>query len=215
VIETVYLGTTPGLRKVHARIPSSANTYAVDFAVFSAPVAGKEWVDKSLLQVDQANITSMQYGDWSVSKREDRWEVTDLEEGYVTRTDNVESYAIEVASLSFDEVLGSEEKPEFKFADTATQLTVGLKDGSTLLYRFAKPEENHAVLKRSDNDQYFKLANYQLGTLLNTDRSKFIQAATEAPTTDAEAEVKTDAETVTGTGNDSEAEAGDVPQMME
>lgn len=177
VIATVLLGTSPALRKVHARLPGAENTYAVDFATFNAPVVAKDWVDTTLLQIPQDQIIGLQYNDWKAERTNDVWTLEGLESGYEVNAAAINDYAFEVASLSYEQILGTEEKPDYKFADTSTELLVTLKDGKQLTYRFARPEENSAIVKRSDSDRYFKLANYQIGKLLSTDRSKLITAA--------------------------------------
>lgn len=198
VAATVMLGTSPAMRKVHARVPGSENTYSVDFATFSAPVVAKEWVDKSLLHIAQDDIAGLKYNDWSAERKDDTWTLTSLESGYEVNAAALNDYAFEVASLSYEEILGTDEKPEYKFADTATELVVTLKDGKQLTYRFARPEENTAIIKRSDSERYFKLANYQIGKLLSTDRSKLITAIkadsppTESTGTAPDAEMTTE-----------------------
>ena len=48
---TVYLGTAPGFRKVHARSSDSDDIYSIDFNTFDAPAIGSPWLDTRLLQV--------------------------------------------------------------------------------------------------------------------------------------------------------------------
>ena len=46
----IYLGTSPGYRKVHARRADDDAIYAIAFANYEAGVAASDWLDKSLLQ---------------------------------------------------------------------------------------------------------------------------------------------------------------------
>ncbi|PLW69215.1 DUF4340 domain-containing protein [Pseudohalioglobus lutimaris] len=48
---TVYLGTSPGFRKVHARNDAADNIYAVALNLFDLPVDPGKWLDPSLLQI--------------------------------------------------------------------------------------------------------------------------------------------------------------------
>ena len=45
----VYLGTSPGYQRVHARVDGSDEVYAVSFSNFKAPTKLDDWLDKSLL----------------------------------------------------------------------------------------------------------------------------------------------------------------------
>ena len=48
---TVYLGTSPGYRTVHARNDAAENIYAVTLNLFELPVDAGKWLDPRLLQV--------------------------------------------------------------------------------------------------------------------------------------------------------------------
>ncbi len=68
---TIYLGTSPGYRKVHARNAASSEIYSLTFNVFDAPGNNAAWIDRKLLQIrlplrisaDQYSIHRTQ-GDW-------------------------------------------------------------------------------------------------------------------------------------------------------
>ena len=49
VLAQVYLGTSPGYRRVHARREGSDAVYSIDFAVFEVPVSRNDWLDRYLL----------------------------------------------------------------------------------------------------------------------------------------------------------------------
>ena len=48
---TVYLGTSPGFRKVHARAGDQDEIYTIDFNAFDAPAKSGDWIDPKLLQI--------------------------------------------------------------------------------------------------------------------------------------------------------------------
>ena len=51
--------------------------------------------------------------------------------------------------------------------------------GEVLSYRFSKPEEtSYYVLKRSDLDHYFKVAEFTVKPILDMTREKLVQAKT-------------------------------------
>ena len=51
VLQTLYLGTSPGFRKVHARINDEDEIYAIEFGVFKASAEGKDWAKKDFLHI--------------------------------------------------------------------------------------------------------------------------------------------------------------------
>lgn len=48
---TIYLGTSPGFRRVHARSNDSQSIYSIPFNNFDAPGNGLDWLDRGLLRV--------------------------------------------------------------------------------------------------------------------------------------------------------------------
>ena len=51
LLGTLYLGTSPGFRKVHARADRQQAVYSIDFNNFDAPAIPEPWLDAGLLQL--------------------------------------------------------------------------------------------------------------------------------------------------------------------
>ena len=51
LLGTIYLGTSPGFRRVHARNDAGDAIYSVRFNNFDAPAAASSWLQRSLLQI--------------------------------------------------------------------------------------------------------------------------------------------------------------------
>jgi hypothetical protein len=51
LIGTLYLGTSPGFRRVHARADGQQAVYSIDFNTFDAPAEAGHWLDRKLLQM--------------------------------------------------------------------------------------------------------------------------------------------------------------------
>jgi len=49
---TVYLGSAPGFRKVHARRADEEAVYSIDFNTFDAPATANGWLERTLAQVE-------------------------------------------------------------------------------------------------------------------------------------------------------------------
>ena len=50
VLETIYLGTSPGFRQLHVRPDDSDDVYAVKLNSYDFPTEAGQWLDKKLLQ---------------------------------------------------------------------------------------------------------------------------------------------------------------------
>lgn len=73
-LATLYLGTSPGFRKVHARNAGRDPIFSIVFNVFDAPGRSGAWIDRKLLQIrTPVRITADTYsihregGDWQTA----------------------------------------------------------------------------------------------------------------------------------------------------
>jgi hypothetical protein len=68
----IYLGTSPGYRRVHARTEGEDAIYSIDFANHEVPTSQDDWLDKTLLH--SGAITSVALGeDWQLTESDDGW----------------------------------------------------------------------------------------------------------------------------------------------
>ena len=58
-VADLYLGTSPGYRKAHARRADDDDVYAITFSNYEAGVKASDWLDKSLLRAD-GSITAIE-----------------------------------------------------------------------------------------------------------------------------------------------------------
>lgn len=68
----IFVGTSPGFRKVHVRPAGDDTVYAVEFNSFELPTTPNEWLDKSLLQL--ADASAVQGLDYSIAVDGDTWQ---------------------------------------------------------------------------------------------------------------------------------------------
>jgi hypothetical protein len=58
-IGTVYFGTAPSMREIHARRDGQSDVYSVQFASWQMPVKASDWEDKTLLQIPVHDIAAI------------------------------------------------------------------------------------------------------------------------------------------------------------
>ena len=56
VRDTVYLGTSPGFRRVHARNDTTDAIYSIPFNTFDASGIEDDWLDRGVLQIDTPDL---------------------------------------------------------------------------------------------------------------------------------------------------------------
>ena len=71
IVADVYLGTSPGYRKTHARRSDDDDVYAIGFSNFEAGVKAFDWLDKSLLRAAGTVQSLRREGGFALAKDDD------------------------------------------------------------------------------------------------------------------------------------------------
>lgn len=164
VVATVYLGTAPGFRKVHARRAGSSDIYAITFNAFDAPAEQGQWFDQTLLQL--VDIDRIKGLDYELERSAEGWRGKDGSEPLGTATDalvnGLESLRVAgVVSLETAAILRETVVPATLVADAG---------GARYEYRLFQIDDNYYI-KRSDINIYFSLS------ALDFDRLNAVNAA--------------------------------------
>ena len=67
---TLYLGSSPGYRRVHARADGADEVYSIDFSNYEAPVDADQWLDKTLLRPSGKVLGVSRESGWKLSLAE-------------------------------------------------------------------------------------------------------------------------------------------------
>jgi len=71
-LAALYIGTSPGFRKVHVRLSDADEIHAVVLNTFEFPAQAKEWFDKNLAQ-PKGPIGTIEGPDFQIIKKDDQW----------------------------------------------------------------------------------------------------------------------------------------------
>jgi len=190
---TVFLGSSPSFRKVHARIAGENEIFTLELNSFDAPTTSDQWLDQSLLATTAVN--SVQIDDVSFELTDDEWVRTDggaidsdaasqlinglgglRVSGVVANDDDAAARAEPVVTLN----LNSGDAPE----TVASTLTV-LKDEDEERYflsssRFAQRFDTSSY----DAERLIEATEKLLGT--DSDQDAFADDLIDAPATEGE-----------------------------
>lgn len=176
----LYLGTSPGFRRVHARRADSSEIFAITFANYEAPTKLDEWLDKTLLQPAGALESLTHSSGWRLTKEGDAWLLADRAEGENTDGDVARDIVSKVNDLR---VLGRAETPPAEGAVPAFELTLGTSAGERVIRFFRADEAGDFVVSASDRPGHYRVAAY-IGEALNVERAALVakgDAAAAAP----------------------------------
>jgi hypothetical protein len=199
-LATLYLGTSPGMRRIHARTDADDAVYAAEFGIYDAPVKSEDWENKSVLQIPPGEIEKLTLsaltlsrlpgtGSGAAAEEGDKqkggqpgWIAETLGEGETLNQANVDTLVDKLAGLNIAAVLGREEKPEYGLGEPALVLSLQRQGGEAVEYRLGKREaENDYVLKASSRPEYFRLPGYAGEALIKAaTREQLVAAAADA-----------------------------------
>jgi hypothetical protein len=183
----LFLGTSPGFRKVHARRADDDAVYAVTLSNFELPGASEEWLDKSLLQPD-GPIKSVSILGWTLLHDADGWRLAQLAADRTTQQERAGEVVEKVRSLR---VLGVADQ---QVVDLEAAFSMTLEDqmGQHSLLFFQPEPDGEYLVTSSRWDGVFRVAMYAAEPL-RVERAELIALAPAADAESTEEQLPTDA----------------------
>ena len=176
----LYVGTSPGFRKVHVRPADEKAVFAADFNTWEASTKVDDWIDKAILELDEKRVVRVEMPGLALQREDGELHLADLAEGEETNPDGVATLTRKLFGLRIQSVLGTESIPEYRQEAPELEIRVMREADDILSYRFSRPEEaSYYVLKRSDLDHYFKVAEFAVDPIKETARDKLVRVGTE------------------------------------
>ncbi len=150
-VNTLYLGTSPGYRSVHARLDGDDNIYAIKLAAHEVPARHEDWFDKTVLRV--GDVAGIKGADFELQKRDDKWELVqaavvadDAPELDAARADEISSVFTNIRVQEVADDVAMDKAIEIRVSEGETTWT----------YEFASDDDGHYV-RRNDRDIIFKV----------------------------------------------------------
>ena len=183
---TLYVGSSPGIRKVYVRPGDTDEIFAVDFNIWEANARTEDWIDTDILALDQSSVQRIEMPGIIMQRQDGTLQVMNLDENEQTNVDESSALLGKLTGLRIQSLLGTEMEPEYRQDEPALEIRMTTEGGEVLDYRFSKPQDaSYYVLKRSDLNFYFEVAEDTVNPVREAIREKLVQARTEeAPNED-------------------------------
>lgn len=200
-LATLYLGDSPGFRRLFVRANGDDAVYEAQIGLFDAPDKPDAWSDRTLLYLNKDNVQGLTIGGLTLERKDDGWRVADLAAGEEQDPDAVEDLIRMLTSIDFVGVLGADAESAIGQEVPPLEIEAVLKSGETIGYRIAKlARDNDYLLEASNRPQRFKLAAYAAEELTGIARADLLQETEQtteipfpgAPSADADAVADTD-----------------------
>lgn len=191
----LYLGTSPGFRKVHLRRVDENEIYAVTLSTHEFPPSAEAWLDKSLLAAD--DIAIIEGVDFRLKKADGEWQVEATLPGPESHGDTstngstkdtrpVDGDAAERLTLALStlHITGLVETPPEALIDDSTKPATLRITGANGEWTYYLSEDNgRYFIRRNDIDAVFSISKITYDNLGGVKLSDLL-TDTEASTAD-------------------------------
>lgn len=173
----LLVGTSPMFRKVNVRLPRNDEIISVSFAANDAGVRPEDWLNRAMLTFDAKKITDLHIGPLHLERKDTALVPVDMAPDETVDAEAVGKLVNSLAGIRIEAILGNRDKPEYNLDKPELTCSFTLASGKKQTWLFGKPEkEQYHVLKSSNSDLYFKVADYQVQPLLDADRDKLVHS---------------------------------------
>jgi hypothetical protein len=166
LLATIYLGTSPGFRKVHARNDAQDAIYSIPYNNFEAPTETGAWLDKTLLQI--AEPLKIRTGEYTVSKQDTGWVSS---QGGRPDEREMAALLLGLRSLQVDGIADEDMQRTLAIAAPELSMEIETADSSASLVLFTVGPRHYIHSKRYD--YFFTLSAYDFDRLVTIDLGDF------------------------------------------
>lgn len=182
-----YIGTSPAFRQVHARKVDSDDIVAVNLATYELETTADKWLDKTVLQIDDKDLSHIEYPDFSLSRKKEEgkeestaWQLEGVDTGNVDTT-ATRDLADAISRLTITSVIDPKASGDIAIEQPELRFSINTAKKATLHYTFAQVDNESFAVKRSDMELLFKVDTATVETLKSFNRAKILQQQAEPP----------------------------------
>lgn len=174
-VATLLLGSSPGFRKVHARLAGEDEVYDIPFSSYQASLKPADWVDSRQLQLKAEQITAVDLPDSRLLVEKGKPKLANLAPGEETDGDHAQQLIDRLAGLTVQDIVAGPDRSLPQPAELSLRLE--LKDGTERRYEFANGDDkNETLLKVSTAPYLFSVSSSMVKDLQQTSRATLVRA---------------------------------------
>lgn len=181
LVQSLYLGSSPGLRKTHVRREGESEIFTVELNAFDFPANSKNWVDRQFLAV--ADIDRLETDEVKLVNKQDKWFFDSgnfISAPVEVNQNAVSELVAQLASLSVNDVLDN-----LSDLSSTSALSLNAQSGSeNWRYEFFRLNDQYLV-RRNDSDVVFSIGSQLYSQLEKFTRENLTVAQPLEPTTPA------------------------------
>ncbi len=185
ILHTLYLGSSPGLRKLHARLDGSDDIYSVRFALYDLYFDADSWFDRSILQ-PEGEITALKTDNIDLSGEPNNLVLADLPDDKQTNVNEVNKLVSKFKNLIVMSILPESAQKTFAAQKPVKSYQVKTADEeiSYDIYTGNDGQEAYGVVKASKHELFYKLSTTIYEMLMQADRDTLMHELGAEPEVD-------------------------------
>lgn len=153
---TLRTGTSPGFRKVHARVDDQNPIYAIELSNFLASTNAEDWLKKQILSIDLNAAKKITLGDIHLNKADKEWQLEGLLPEQKLNQTGLQLLLDALTHFSVEAAFG----PDAAILENQREIMKISFDLSNEQHQwiFYEPKEGaHLTVKSTQNPNYFKV----------------------------------------------------------
>jgi hypothetical protein len=170
----IWLGTSPGFKKIHVRREGENQVYAVELTSFEFAVTEKDWLQKDLLAIKDVNV--IRAGDYEIQKSGDNWNFVNQD----TSAGKVNAAKASELANAFNGLQIQE--PVTQVPQGESIKVVAKSAAGEFEYDFITADNNYFV-KRNDQSMHFKISQNEFERIARVDKKALTASEPEANVT--------------------------------
>ena len=173
---SLILGSSPGFKKVYARVAGTTIVYSIEMAAFELPAEPDAWTSKEYLYTDKEAVTEVSLPNVTLIRKGEGFVLSDLNESEEMVAKEVESLLLQVTKPRYVKVLGTSAPEGYDALDTEVRFAVSSADAEVSKEFLAKGlyEESFYVLKEKSSPFYFKVSKGIFDRLSSATREQLV-----------------------------------------
>ncbi len=180
IIADFFIGTSPGFKKVHARVHDRRDVVSVLLNNYDLEADFEKWLDQKMLWEEEDAITGLTMDDIKLSRKGDHWLLPDLADKVEIDVDQVKKLLSKIGNLRVKAIMDPTDNSSLFESEPDLLFDITLKDNHERRYLFAKPAgKDYSVLKSSDHDYLFKVDSWQADEIGKFDKNALVKAKAE------------------------------------
>ncbi|HEY6451521.1 MAG TPA: DUF4340 domain-containing protein [Steroidobacteraceae bacterium] len=201
-LSTLYVGSSPGLRKSDARTAADRAVYVVDLPTYELPTQASEWLNGDVLRGEADKLVELDVANAAHDNIQlrrpkaqesasasagagagaDSWTDPALAAGKQVDTSHADALARDVAQMRVDGVLGTEAKPGWQQDHPALTLKLQNDTAHSVDWTLSKPQSgDYYVLKSSAHPWFFSVNSSVAKQMIDASGHDALIVATKPP----------------------------------